>query len=178
MARSNNERMVTIDSGKLEEALKKAEMPASKIAEYILRRDASYLSTAKKKGIINEGDLKSLCFYLRIAPEELVTEKEPEKNTSNGDLEYISSHCFGIERELKALNEAEKNIIEELIPSVNSIFNSEMTLIAEVKALKEQNKELITTLKGMQETMKSMNILLNTTTEKVKAIFTEVKYND
>lgn len=144
-----------IDGEALRILVEKYPLNMSEISTLILQADRSYLRCCLKSGSMNPRRYTKLCEALKINPADFMKKVEEEKQ------------------------EAKPQDVEpsELIRTLAQMYNNQKETISEIKALKAQNQELITVLKGMAEMMKQINSNINTNTEKVKAIFTEVKYN-
>ena len=67
--------------------------------------------------------------------------------------------------------------IENLIVGLNKMYNLQNQILSEIKSNNILTQQLIQNIKDLRVTTNNVNSNVATTTEKVKAIFTEVKYN-
>ena len=149
MSRSPN---VKILGNELRVLIENDPLDKRRISRYILGKSDDYLAQSLSRNHIEPSCLHKLCEYLKVNEEEYIQGKSE-------DSQEVDSLC------------------NQIIPTMGQIYYNQKTMVDEIRNLQLQNIELIKVIKDMQEMMKQLNSNVNTTTEKVKAIFTEVKYN-
>lgn len=143
---------VQIDGKKLKEVIDKNALSIADISKFVIGADKDYFTRAVRENNISEQKLDYLCEFLKVDKLSFL----PSKDTKPAE---------------------NKDNLEMLIVGCNQMYNVQRTILAEIK---EQNlliRDLIQLIRNQDATIKNLNSNLATNTEKVKAIFTEVKYN-
>ena len=153
MAKISRMKSIKIDGEKLRAAIDAQPLPMNDISKFVLGADGSYLSKSVNNSVINPESYRILCEFLKLNPEDyLITEEKKEEK-------------------------APAESADGMVVAVNSLYNRVNMCLAEIKTQQTLTKEQITVEKQILEILKSVNSNLNTNTEKVKAIFTDVHYN-
>ena len=149
-----NEKGVRFDGERIQEELKKREIKSTVASQFIILRSPNYLYNCFAKNTIGEESLKKLCGFLGLDIKEvMIDDEEPEKE-SKKQFNY-----------------------DDLIVGLNSMYNLQNKILAEIKNQNEILRGLSSKKTQDSEMMKQINSNVNTATEKVKAIFTEIKYS-
>ena len=151
MSKGGRPSNLKIDSEKMREAVSKSKLGSREISKFVLGRDEHYLDISLKNGNINPKTYKTLCAFLKVDESEFIFKEEEAKETSPDT--------------------------ENMITGITATYNKANAILSEIKTQQALTKEQIRTEKEILEILKQINSLLNVNTEKVKAIFTEVKYN-
>lgn len=150
-----NEKRVKFDSERISKELQARSITPTTASQFIMLKNPNYLTACMSSGLIGEESLKKLCGFLQVGVREVtIAENELQKGTS------------------KQFN------YEDLIVGLNSMYNLQNKILAEIKSQNEILRNLYGLKKSDDEILKNINSNLNSNTEKVKAIFTEIKYNN
>lgn len=150
-----NEKRVKFDGKRIADELKKRKIKQITASQFVMIKKQSYLTECISRGYISEESLKKLCGFLGIDVNSvIIKESEPEPK-----------------KEPKQFN------FEDLIVGLNSLYNLENKILAEIKAQNEILRGLSAKKSQDSEMLKNINSNLNANTEKVKAIFTDIHYN-
>lgn len=150
MARPKN---LPIDGKKLDQILAKTALPNTDISKFVLGKGDAYLADCIRNNNINEETFELLCEFLKIDKKEvLLDETVNPKEQTQEDI--------------------------DIIVGLNKLYNLQSQMLTEIKTQNILLKELTQQIKDTKVTVNNVNSNVATTTEKVKAIFTEVKYNN
>ena len=150
MARAKN---LPIDGQKLGKILEKNALSMKDISTFILGKGDTYVRDCVRYNNISEEMCDILCKFLKIDKKEILLDEtiNPKEQTQE-DI--------------------------DIIVGLNKLYNLQNQMLTEIKTQNILLRELTQQVKDTKVTVNNVNSNVATTTEKVKAIFTEVKYNN
>lgn len=141
-----------IKGDKLREVIEQNALGLEDISKFVLGKNEKYLRDSCRKNDMNAEAYNILCDFLKLDTSEYIYMEEAPKK----DLTLSNN--------------------EDVVVGINSTFNKVNEILAEIKVQQTLTREQINVEKQILEVLKQINTNLGVNTEKVKAIFTEVKY--
>ena len=147
------------------------------LSKTLLEKGPTYIRTSLYNGRMSQKKLEKLAEFMGkdysiYISEEL--EACPRGSHKCGAVDRAEAEPKQLD---KVETESKQTSIDNLIVGLNSMYNLHNNILSEIKSQNELTRQLLQEIKCLKQTVNNINSTATTGTEKIKAIFTEVKYN-